>query len=190
MVDRLAADLRAEFPDARGFSSANLRYMRSFAEAWPDPGNSPTGRWQIALGPEHRAAGGQGSRRPALVREAALEHGWSRPVLAAQIDTAGARPPGQGDDEFFPRPAARNLGSRAAGAEGSLPVRFPDPGRRPVTSATSSAPWSPGSRICCSNSARAFPSSQASIISRSAARISMSTCCSIIASCAASSPST
>lgn len=36
MVDRLAADLRAEFPDARGFSSANLRYMRAFAEAWPD----------------------------------------------------------------------------------------------------------------------------------------------------------
>jgi len=37
VVDRLAADLRAEFPDARGFSSANLRYMRAFAEAWPDP---------------------------------------------------------------------------------------------------------------------------------------------------------
>lgn len=33
VVDRLAADLRAEFPDSRGFSSANLRYMRAFAEA-------------------------------------------------------------------------------------------------------------------------------------------------------------
>jgi predicted nuclease of restriction endonuclease-like (RecB) superfamily len=37
VVDRLATDLRAEFPNARGFSSANLRYMRAFAEAWPDP---------------------------------------------------------------------------------------------------------------------------------------------------------
>ncbi|MGH7041013.1 MAG: DUF1016 N-terminal domain-containing protein [Acetobacteraceae bacterium] len=37
MVDRLAADLRAEFPDSRGFSAANLRYMRAFAAAWPDP---------------------------------------------------------------------------------------------------------------------------------------------------------
>jgi predicted nuclease of restriction endonuclease-like (RecB) superfamily len=37
VVDRLAADLRAEFPDSRGFSSANLRYMRAFAAAWPDP---------------------------------------------------------------------------------------------------------------------------------------------------------
>jgi len=37
VVDRLAADLRAEFPDSRGFSPANLRYMRAFAAAWPDP---------------------------------------------------------------------------------------------------------------------------------------------------------
>ena len=37
IVDRLASDLRAEFPDARGFSRANLLYMRAFAEAWPDP---------------------------------------------------------------------------------------------------------------------------------------------------------
>ena len=36
VVDRLAADLKAEFPDARGFSRANLLYMRAFAEAWPD----------------------------------------------------------------------------------------------------------------------------------------------------------
>lgn len=36
VIDRLTADLRAEFPSARGFSSANLRYMLAFAEAWPD----------------------------------------------------------------------------------------------------------------------------------------------------------
>jgi predicted nuclease of restriction endonuclease-like (RecB) superfamily len=37
VVDRLAVDLRAEFPGMRGFSRANLLYMRAFAEAWPDP---------------------------------------------------------------------------------------------------------------------------------------------------------
>ena len=37
VVDRLAADLRAEFPGMHGFSRANLLYMRAFAEAWPDP---------------------------------------------------------------------------------------------------------------------------------------------------------
>lgn len=36
VVDRLSSDLRREFPDMQGFSLRNLRYMRSFAEAWPD----------------------------------------------------------------------------------------------------------------------------------------------------------
>jgi predicted nuclease of restriction endonuclease-like (RecB) superfamily len=37
VVDRLAKDLGNEFPGVEGFSLRNLRYMRSFAEAWPDP---------------------------------------------------------------------------------------------------------------------------------------------------------
>lgn len=32
VVDRLALDLRKEFPDIKGFSRSNLLYMRSFAE--------------------------------------------------------------------------------------------------------------------------------------------------------------
>lgn len=36
VIDRLAHDLRVEFPDMTGLSSRNLKYMRSFAEAWPD----------------------------------------------------------------------------------------------------------------------------------------------------------
>src|SRR5277367_4298431 len=35
VVERLATDLRAEFPEMRGFSARNLKYMRAFAEAWP-----------------------------------------------------------------------------------------------------------------------------------------------------------
>lgn len=31
------ADLREAFPDMRGLSSRNLKYMRAFAAAWPDP---------------------------------------------------------------------------------------------------------------------------------------------------------
>jgi hypothetical protein len=37
VVDRLALDMRAEFPGMRGFFRANLLYMRAFADAWPDP---------------------------------------------------------------------------------------------------------------------------------------------------------
>jgi len=36
VIERLAADLRAEFPDMKGFSRTNRLYMRAFAEAWPD----------------------------------------------------------------------------------------------------------------------------------------------------------
>ena len=31
------ADLREAFPDMRGLSPRNLKYMRAFAAAWPDP---------------------------------------------------------------------------------------------------------------------------------------------------------
>jgi predicted nuclease of restriction endonuclease-like (RecB) superfamily len=35
IIDRLAADLRIEFPDMRGLSVRNLKYMRAFADAYP-----------------------------------------------------------------------------------------------------------------------------------------------------------
>src|SRR6266545_6540586 len=36
VIDRLARDLRRAFPEQKGFSPRNLKYMRAFAEAWPD----------------------------------------------------------------------------------------------------------------------------------------------------------
>lgn len=36
VIDRLADDLRVAFPEMKGFSPRNLKYMRAFAEAWPD----------------------------------------------------------------------------------------------------------------------------------------------------------
>ena len=36
VVDRLAHDLRTAFPEMKGFSPRNLKYMRAFAQAWPD----------------------------------------------------------------------------------------------------------------------------------------------------------
>ena len=37
VVDRLSADLREAFPDMSGLSPRNLKYMRAFAAAWPEP---------------------------------------------------------------------------------------------------------------------------------------------------------
>ena len=36
VIERLAKDLRLEFPGMQGLSARNLGYMKAFAEAWPD----------------------------------------------------------------------------------------------------------------------------------------------------------
>ncbi len=36
VIDRLSLDLRRAFPDMKGLSPRNLKYMRAFAEAWAD----------------------------------------------------------------------------------------------------------------------------------------------------------
>src|SRR5271157_1953418 len=38
VIDRLAMDLRVEFSDFKGLSVRNLKYMRAFAEAYPEIG--------------------------------------------------------------------------------------------------------------------------------------------------------
>ena len=87
VVNRLAADLHAEFPDLRGFSSANLRYMRAFAEAWPDPAILQRVVGKLPWGQNIELLAVKDPAVRLWYAEAALEHGWSRPVLAAQIDT-------------------------------------------------------------------------------------------------------
>lgn len=36
VIDRMAKDLKEAFPDMSGFSPRNIKYMRKFAECWPD----------------------------------------------------------------------------------------------------------------------------------------------------------
>ena len=87
VIDRLSRDLRGAFPEMKGFSRANLMYMRAFAEAWPDVevvqqavGQLPWGHNLVLLTklkmPQLRLAY---ARR-------AIEHGWSRNVLNIQIE--------------------------------------------------------------------------------------------------------
>ncbi|MFM8830154.1 MAG: DUF1016 N-terminal domain-containing protein [Spartobacteria bacterium] len=37
VIDRLSSDLRAAFPDMKGLSTRNLKYMKFFAEHCPNP---------------------------------------------------------------------------------------------------------------------------------------------------------
>lgn len=36
VIDRMSHDLKTEFPEMSGFSPRNLKYMRKFADAWPN----------------------------------------------------------------------------------------------------------------------------------------------------------
>jgi len=36
VIDQLFKNLKSEFPDNKGFSVRNLKYMRAFADAYPD----------------------------------------------------------------------------------------------------------------------------------------------------------
>lgn len=89
VLDRLATDLRAEFPTMKGFSRANLFYMRRFAAAWPDEASivqRPVG--QLPWG--HITELLDKLDDPDLRDWYAAKdvaHGWSRPVLAHQITT-------------------------------------------------------------------------------------------------------
>jgi predicted nuclease of restriction endonuclease-like (RecB) superfamily len=88
VIERLAHDLRTAFPEMKGFSRANLMYMRAFADAWPDAaivqqavGQLPWGHNLVLLtrlkDPRQRMAYAQG----------AIAHGWSRNVLNIHIET-------------------------------------------------------------------------------------------------------
>lgn len=86
VVDRLAADLRREFPEMRGFSPRNLKYMRRMAAAWPDDAFVPQVVAQIPWGHIRTVldAIDEPGLREFYIRKT-IEHHWSRNVLGLQI---------------------------------------------------------------------------------------------------------
>ena len=92
VINRLAADLRREFPGITGFSRSNLKYMRAFAEAWPaEEGDDSIGQQPVGQLPwgQNIALLTKLKDREARLWYAgqAVENGWSRNVLQAQIAT-------------------------------------------------------------------------------------------------------
>lgn len=88
VVDRLAQDLKKEFPNTKGFSRSNLRYMRAFAEAFPDAaivqrsvGKLP---WRHSLALLDKL---KSQEQRLWYAEKAVENGWSRDVLVYQIES-------------------------------------------------------------------------------------------------------
>ncbi len=88
VIDQLAQDLRQEFPEASGFSSRNLKYMRAFAQAWPDSSIVQQRVAQIPWGHNVRLLDkvADPAERAWYVHQT-VENGWSRNALAAQVES-------------------------------------------------------------------------------------------------------
>jgi len=88
VLDQLSRDLKLAFPDLSGFSPRNLRYMRQFAAAWPEPEF-----WQQAVAKlswSHHVVLLEKLDTPERrlwYAQATLEAGWSRNILVHQIES-------------------------------------------------------------------------------------------------------
>lgn len=101
VIERLAKDLRSEFPDMQGLSPRNLGYMKAFAEAWPD---EPILQQVVAKLPW-----GHNVRLLDLVKnpderlwyvEQAIQNGWSRNILVMQVESGLFRRQGKAITNF------------------------------------------------------------------------------------------
>ena len=88
VVGQLAADLKREFPDMKGFSRANLMYMRGFSESWPNVGivqqlvgQLPWGH-NLALLSKLKSVDNR-----IWYAQRSIELGWSRNLLVMQIES-------------------------------------------------------------------------------------------------------
>lgn len=101
VIDRLSGDLKVTFPGREGFSPRNLKYMRKLAEIWSQEAivQAPLAQlpWyhHIALMDKLQA---QDARL--WYASQAVKHGWSRNILALQIDTGLINRQGQASTNF------------------------------------------------------------------------------------------
>lgn len=108
VIERLSQDLRSAFPEMKGFSPRNLKYMRAFAEAWPD--RSFVQEVLAQLPWYHQLAlldKLPGPKTRQWYAAKAIEHNWSRNVLVMQIETRLLERSGKAETNFeltLPKP--------------------------------------------------------------------------------------
>ena len=101
IIDRLALDLRKAFPDMKGFSPRNLKYMRAFAHAWPKEVIVQEALAQlpwyhnIALLEKLKT-----EEERLWYAKKAYEFGWSHNILSMQIDTLAHLRHGKAQNNF------------------------------------------------------------------------------------------
>jgi predicted nuclease of restriction endonuclease-like (RecB) superfamily len=101
-IDRLSFDLREQFPEMKGFSPRNLKYMRAFAAAWPKREIVQEALAQLSW--YHNLALLEKLKIPEQrlwYAGKAYEHGWSRNILAFQIDAQAHLRFGKAQNNFM-----------------------------------------------------------------------------------------
>jgi predicted nuclease of restriction endonuclease-like (RecB) superfamily len=108
VIERLAKDLRSEFPDMQGLSPRNLGYMKAFAEAWPDESILQQAVAKLPWGHNVRILDLVKDPEERLwYAQAAIENGWSRNVLVLRIESGLYRRQGKAVTNFhttLPKP--------------------------------------------------------------------------------------
>jgi len=101
VVERLARDLKTEFPEMSGFSRANFMYMRAFAAAWTEEEIVQQAVGQIPWGHNIVLLDKLDARelRLAYARLAA-KNGWSRNVMVHHIELKTAERLGKAQTNF------------------------------------------------------------------------------------------
>jgi len=108
VIDNLGRDLKSSFPEMRGLSPRNLKYMKAFADAWPE---EPIVQQAAAQLPWfHNCILLDKVKDPAerlWYIQGAIEYGWSRNILVMQIESDLYRRQGKATTNFqatLPKP--------------------------------------------------------------------------------------
>ncbi|WP_242044912.1 PDDEXK nuclease domain-containing protein [Anabaena azotica] len=101
VITRLAADLQKAFPQMKGFSPRNLKYMRALAEAYQDEQIVQQVVAQIPWGHNVRILDAVEDTTERLwYAQRTIQHGWSRNVLVHQIESKLYQRQGQATTNF------------------------------------------------------------------------------------------
>lgn len=88
VIDRIAKDLKDAFPEMSGFSPRNIKYMRKFAECWPEFEIVQQVVAQIPWRTNRMLLDKLDNRESGLwYAEKIIENGWSSAVLDLQIQS-------------------------------------------------------------------------------------------------------
>lgn len=111
VIDRISHDLSDAFPDMRGFSATNIKYMRRFAQAWP---RESIGQHLVDQLPWSSnivlLTKLDSMEERAWYARQALENGWGRDALRLQIERKLIERSGGAVTNFgetLPSPASR-----------------------------------------------------------------------------------